>query len=90
MRSDVRPQHNLEKEGFRCAKAGGCAAFVKCSSERLGTINHTFETAIRLALLSKLERAGVLADGKLDPPSFREVPSVNSRLKKPFIRRGKI
>lgn len=40
------------KDGFRCAKAGGCAAFVECSSKRLETINQTFETAIRLALLN--------------------------------------
>ena len=45
---------NSYKEGLACAKTNNAAAYVECSSTNLESINQMFETAIRLALVSKL------------------------------------
>ena len=42
-------------EGLICAKTNNVAAYVECSSTSLESINQMFETAIRLALVSKLK-----------------------------------
>ena len=43
------------EEGLACAKTNNTAAYVECSSTNLTSINQMFETAIRLALVSKLK-----------------------------------
>ncbi len=43
------------EEGLACAKANNTAAYVECSSTNLRSINQMFETAVRLALVSKLK-----------------------------------
>ena len=42
-------------EGLGCAKINKTAAYVECSSTNVQSINQMFETAIRLALVSKLK-----------------------------------
>ena len=51
---DFYPASSYE-EGLACAKANNAAAYVECSSTNLQSINQMFETAIRLALVSKLK-----------------------------------
>ena len=41
--------------GFAYARTNKAAAYVECSSTNLKSINRMFETAIRLALVSKLK-----------------------------------
>ena len=47
------------EEGLACATTNNTAAYVECSSTNLESINQMFETAIRLALVSKLKAQGV-------------------------------
>lgn len=43
------------EDGLVCAKTNKTAAYVECSSTNVQSINQMFETAIRLALVSKLK-----------------------------------
>ena len=45
----------LHKDGLVCAKTNRTAAYVECSSTNVQSINQMFETAIRLAVVSKLK-----------------------------------
>ena len=63
MRTDERETAKVDdfslassyEEGLACAKTNNTAAYVECSSTDLKSINQMFETAIRLALVSKLK-----------------------------------
>ena len=63
MRTDERKTAKREgdnpatsyEEGLGCAKINKTAAYVECSSTNVQSINQMFETAIRLALVSKLK-----------------------------------
>ena len=52
-RSDDLHPASSYNEGLACAKTINAAAFVECSSASLESVNQMFETAFRLALVSK-------------------------------------